>query len=56
MNKAALACLALGGLLASGCAARRELKNLDPDSREFLSTVRYLIGKEERRAFLALTA
>jgi len=48
------ALLALAFLLAVACASNRTVKALDPESREFLSTVRYLISKEERRAFLAL--
>ncbi len=40
-------------LLAS-CAAYKIPKNLDPDSREFLSLVRYLISPNEHKAFLNL--
>jgi GWxTD domain-containing protein len=54
MRKAAWVSLVLGLLLAGGCSANRAVKALDPDSREFLSTVRYLISKEERQAFLAV--
>ena len=46
--------LALGLLLAGSCSSNRGVKALDPESREFLSTVRYLISKDERRAFLAI--
>ncbi len=46
--------LAFGMLLVGACASHRELKALDPASREFLSTARYLISKDERRAFLAI--
>jgi len=38
------------------CAAYRIPKSLDPESEEFLSKVRYLITKEEQKAFLALPA
>ncbi len=38
------------------CAAYRIPNSLDPESKEFLSKVRYLITKEEREAFLALPA
>lgn len=54
MRKAAWALLVLGCLLAAACLASREYKSLDPDSREFLSKVRYLISKDERRVFLAI--
>jgi len=47
-----LALLALG--LCSACAAGRLERSLDPDSRDFLSKVRYLITKQERRIFLTL--
>jgi GWxTD domain-containing protein len=54
MRKASRVSLILGLLLAGACANNRAVKALDPDSREFLSTVRYLISKEERQAFLAV--
>jgi GWxTD domain-containing protein len=47
-----LALLAVG--LCSACAAGRLEKSLDPDSRDFLSKVRYLVTKQERRIFLTL--
>ena len=46
--------LALGILVVGACVSNRAVKALDPESREFLSTVRYLISKDERRAFLAI--
>lgn len=45
---------ALAGALAISCALSPLEKRLDPNSREFLSRVRYLIGKEERKTFLNL--
>jgi GWxTD domain-containing protein len=38
------------------CASYPIPKSLDPESKEFLSKVRYLITKEERKTFLALPA
>ncbi len=49
----ALILLLIAGLVVS-CASYRIPKNLDPDSREFLSTVRYLISPEERKVFTNL--
>ncbi len=41
----------------NGCGGSRNLvKKLAPDYQEFLSTVRYLIGKQERKTFLNLTS
>jgi len=54
VRKAAWSLLVLGGLLAVACTSHRAVKALDPDSQEFLSTVRYLISKSERSAFLAI--
>jgi GWxTD domain-containing protein len=54
VRKAAWFFLVLGGLLAAACAPHRAVDALDPDSREFLSTVRYLISKSEKSAFLAI--
>jgi len=45
--------LALG---LAGCATARLMKQLDPESRDFLSKVRYVITGEERRTFLSLPA
>jgi len=36
------------------CASYRFQKNLDPESREFISKVRYIITKKERKVFLSL--
>lgn len=41
-------------LLSISCISHRLEKNLDPDSREFLSKVRYIITKQERKIFLNL--
>ena len=38
---------------AGGCALARLERALDPESREFLSKVRYLISRKERVAFAA---
>lgn len=46
--------LFLVSLLLASCAMNQLEKNLDLDSKEFLSTVRYLITKEERKIFLNL--
>lgn len=43
-------------LAAGGCALSRLERALDPDSREFLSKVRYLITRPERVAFLQVPA
>jgi GWxTD domain-containing protein len=44
-------------MMLNGCGGSRSLvKKLSPDHREFLSTVRYLIVKQERKAFLNLTS
>jgi len=43
-------------LLAGGCALNSLERALDPDSREFLSKVRYLITHDERVTFLHLPA
>ncbi|MBN1271081.1 MAG: GWxTD domain-containing protein [Candidatus Aminicenantes bacterium] len=36
------------------CASSRLMKDLDPESREFISKVRYIITKKERQVFLNL--
>ena len=46
--------LFLVSFLLISCAMNQLEKNLDPDSKEYLSTVRYLISKEERKIFLNL--
>ncbi len=48
------AAAALAILFSFACSRMSEPKNLDPDSREFFSKVRYIITKEERAAFLRL--
>ncbi len=54
MRKTVWLPFALGLLLAAGCASNRAVKSLDPESREFLSKVRFLMSKDERQAFLAI--
>jgi GWxTD domain-containing protein len=44
----------LPSLLLVSCAAKHAEKNLDPESKKFLSEVRYLITEEEREAFAKL--
>jgi len=41
-------------LLLFSCASYKLEKTLDPDSREFLSKVRYIVTKQERKIFLNL--
>ncbi|MBM3284874.1 MAG: GWxTD domain-containing protein [Candidatus Aminicenantes bacterium] len=41
-------------LLLHSCAIFPERANLAPEEKEFLSTVRYIISQQERKAFLAL--
>ncbi len=41
-------------LLLASCATSRLMRNLDPESREFISKVRYIISKKERKVFLNL--
>lgn len=43
-------------VLLGACASARLAKDLDPESREFYSKVRYIITAEEKKAFLALPA
>ncbi len=43
-------------LAAGGCALARLERALDPESREFLSKVRYLISRQERVTFLKIPA
>jgi GWxTD domain-containing protein len=54
MKKGGWALLVLGLSLAGACASNRTVKSLEPESQEFLSKARYLISKDERRAFLLL--
>lgn len=44
----------LASVFLASCAMNHLEKNLDPDSKEFLSVVRYLITKQERKIFLNL--
>lgn len=53
MRKVILLSLALLFLLA-GCAYYRLPKDLEPESREFLSKVRYIVTSQERKIFLNL--
>ncbi len=46
--------LFLASSIFASCAMNQLKKNLDPDSKEFLSYVRYLITPEERKIFLLL--
>jgi len=46
--------LSLCFLLLFSCASYKLAKNLDPESKEFLSKVRYIITKQERKIFLNL--
>lgn len=41
-------------LIMASCASRQLEKSLDPESKEFLSKVRYLITRQERKIFLNL--
>lgn len=54
MRRAAFILLAVWILWLSGCASYKLEKSLDPDSRDFLSKVRYLITKQERKTFINL--
>lgn len=42
--------------LGASCASARLPKDMDPESKDFISKVRYIITGEERKAFLALPA
>jgi GWxTD domain-containing protein len=42
--------------LASACLTSQALKSLDDGSRDFLSKVRYIITRQERKSFLAIPA
>jgi len=44
----------VGLLLGGACASNSAVKALEPESQEFLSKARYLVNRDERRAFLAL--
>jgi GWxTD domain-containing protein len=51
-----LALLAGAVVFSAACASSRVETKLDPESRDFISKVRYIITSEERRTFLALPA
>jgi len=46
--------LLLGWVLLTSCSVMPSAKNLDPENREFLSLVRYIITRQERKQFLSL--
>lgn len=48
--------LLLPALLGPACMTSRLVRSLDPDSRDFLSKVRYLITRQERNIFLNIPA
>lgn len=48
--------LVLSALLCFSCSLGRVPKNLAPEEQEFLSQVRYIISREERKTFLGLPA
>jgi len=48
--------LLLLAVLTAACGSYRLIRRLDPESRDFISKVRYLITREERRTFLNLPA
>ena len=56
MNAHRTAWIMLAGAIALGtaCASSRVEASLDPESREFISKVRYIVTAEERRTFLSL--
>jgi GWxTD domain-containing protein len=54
MKKAAFLLLPLSVLWLASCASYKLERSLDPDSRDFLSKVRYVITKQERKTFLNL--
>jgi GWxTD domain-containing protein len=56
MRKSAAALVPLALLLLVACATERLAKQLDPESKEFYSKVRYIITDEERRIFVNLPA
>ena len=55
-NKSAILCIFLSFLFASipGCRLYQQEKKLSPEYKEFLSKVRYIVTKEERKMFLEL--
>lgn len=56
MKKIPLILYLFSFLLFLSCASNPTPKSLDPESKEFLSKVRYFITKEERKSFLELPA
>jgi GWxTD domain-containing protein len=56
MKKIPLILYLFSFLVFVSCASNPIPKSLDPESKEFLSKVRYLITKEERKSFLGLPA
>jgi len=54
MKKAAFLLLPLFALGLAACASYKLERSLDPESRDFLSKVRYVITKQERKTFLNL--
>jgi GWxTD domain-containing protein len=54
MKRGWVAAVSVSLVLLSACASRRAIRLLDPESQDFLSKARYLISKDERKAFLAL--
>ncbi len=54
MRKLGWGLILAGVCLSMACFLRPSLSSLDPESREFLSKVRYLISKDERTVFLGL--
>ncbi|MCX6577295.1 MAG: GWxTD domain-containing protein [Candidatus Aminicenantes bacterium] len=54
MKKAVFLLLPLSALWLASCASYKLERSLDPDSRDFLSKVRYVITKQERKTFLNL--
>lgn len=54
MRRTAASLLLLAAALLAACATYQLEKRLDPVSKDFLSKVRYLITREERRTFVNL--
>jgi GWxTD domain-containing protein len=53
-NVFAASSLLVLALFAGSCAGISNNKNLDPESKEFLSKTRYIISKDEKKAFITL--
>jgi len=56
VKKVPPAILLLAGLIFAECGSYRLEKRLEPESRDFLSKVRYLISNKERNEFVRLAA